>query len=254
MIFLLCLLLAMPVWAGDTDDACVARVEHYVNVRKEPSAESESLGKLYRNGVGTVLDEIETDEGTWYRIRSGQIFGYISADYLYTGEEAQDIFAGLGHQNAGADLGDDQAAIDGRQETNVVARSGVVQEQDEDARGLPVDGGAVYAARMNADGNDRFVHLIHVSVRDRYAVGERRATGRFASVHGSPCRLAQVCRQAARRHKGVEQPREHAFGRVFAHAQHDRTCLQDCVKVKFRCVGHCASPLHPLTCRIRQRA
>ena len=87
-IFLLCLMLAMPVSAAEPEYDCTANVEEYVNIRKEPSSESDSVGKLYRGGVGQVIKEVETDSGLWYRIRSGRVTGYVSSQYLFTGEEA----------------------------------------------------------------------------------------------------------------------------------------------------------------------
>ena len=91
IVFLLCLLLAVPVSAAEPEYNCTAKVEQYVNIRKEPSSESDPIGKLYRGGVGTVLKEVETDDGLWYRIRSGPVIGYVSSQYLYTGEEAMPI-------------------------------------------------------------------------------------------------------------------------------------------------------------------
>ena len=85
---LICLLLlfAVPASAGEisepSENLCIANVESYVNVRKAPSAESDLVGKMYRYGVGKVISEKETDEGTWYRIRSGHVTGYISSEFL----------------------------------------------------------------------------------------------------------------------------------------------------------------------------
>ena len=94
---LICLLLlfAVPASAGEisepSENLCIANVESYVNVRKAPSAESDLVGKMYRYGVGKVISEKETDEGTWYRIRSGHVTGYISSEFLVTGEEAKSL-------------------------------------------------------------------------------------------------------------------------------------------------------------------
>ena len=40
---------------------------------------SESLGKLYNNGIGTVL---ETTDNGWYKIQSGSVTGYVKGDYI----------------------------------------------------------------------------------------------------------------------------------------------------------------------------
>ena len=46
IVFLLCLLLAVPVSAAEPEYNCTAKVEQYVNIRKEPSSESDPIGKL----------------------------------------------------------------------------------------------------------------------------------------------------------------------------------------------------------------
>lgn len=59
----------------------------YVNIRKEPNTESEIVGKLYR---GCATDIMET-EGEWVKIHSGKVDGYIKAEYLAIGEEAEGL-------------------------------------------------------------------------------------------------------------------------------------------------------------------
>lgn len=62
----------------------VAQVNESLNIRAEANTNAEVLGKLYTNGVGTVL---ETLDG-WYKITSGNVTGYVSADYVTVGDEA----------------------------------------------------------------------------------------------------------------------------------------------------------------------
>ncbi len=59
----------------------------YVNIRKEPNTESEIVGKLYR---GCATDILET-EGEWVKIHSGKVDGYIKAEYLAIGTEAEGL-------------------------------------------------------------------------------------------------------------------------------------------------------------------
>lgn len=59
----------------------------YVNIRTEPNTESEIVGKLYR---GCATDILET-EGEWVKIHSGKVDGYIKAEYLAIGEEAESL-------------------------------------------------------------------------------------------------------------------------------------------------------------------
>ena len=74
-----------PASEADTSLA-VADVSDYVNIRADKSEDAEILGKLYKDGVATVL---EKDDGSgWIKITSGSVTGYIKAVYLTTGEEA----------------------------------------------------------------------------------------------------------------------------------------------------------------------
>ncbi len=66
------------------ENIAIANVKKYVNVRSEANAESEILGKLYDKGAATVL---ETLDG-WYKITSGNVTGYVAAEYVVVGDEA----------------------------------------------------------------------------------------------------------------------------------------------------------------------
>lgn len=58
----------------------ISTADSYVNIRKEPSTDSEILGKLYKNSAAEILDTTKD----WYYIRSGSVKGYINKDYLKT--------------------------------------------------------------------------------------------------------------------------------------------------------------------------
>ncbi|MCD8123529.1 MAG: C40 family peptidase [Lachnospiraceae bacterium] len=73
------------------DNIAISQVNNYVNIRSEASEEGEILGKIYNNAAATILDTVETDDGTWYYIESGSVTGYIKSDYFVTGEEAEAI-------------------------------------------------------------------------------------------------------------------------------------------------------------------
>lgn len=62
----------------------IANVNEYLNIRAAASSDAEVLGKLYVNGAATVL---ETLDG-WYKVTSGNVTGYVSADYVIVGDEA----------------------------------------------------------------------------------------------------------------------------------------------------------------------
>jgi cell wall-associated NlpC family hydrolase len=64
----------------------VSKADSYVNVRSEPSTDSEVVGKLYR---GCAADILEYLEGDWVKIQSGDVKGYIASNFLAIGREAE---------------------------------------------------------------------------------------------------------------------------------------------------------------------
>lgn len=70
-------------------ELCVAMVSDFINIRAEASTDSEIVGKLYANGVGKVL-EPENAFG-WMKIESGDVTGYIKAEYVATGQYAHEL-------------------------------------------------------------------------------------------------------------------------------------------------------------------
>lgn len=73
------------------DNIVISKVDNYLNVRKEPSTDDQAniIGKFPSRAAGEIL---ETLDG-WYKIRSGSITGYITADpqYVAVGQEAKDL-------------------------------------------------------------------------------------------------------------------------------------------------------------------
>ena len=69
----------------------ISKVQSYLNIRSSPKDEGNSniIGKLPGKAAGEIL---ETEDG-WYKIRSGNITGYVTADpqYTATGQEAVDL-------------------------------------------------------------------------------------------------------------------------------------------------------------------
>lgn len=62
----------------------IAHVDNYLNVREAPGDGEKLVGKLTKDAACEILSE----EDGWYHIKSGKVDGYVSADYLLTGEEA----------------------------------------------------------------------------------------------------------------------------------------------------------------------
>lgn len=66
---------------SEYDDIAIAQVDNYVNVRSTAGEDGEVLGKLYNDSACTVLGT----EGDWYKIHSGDVEGYIKAEFLVLG-------------------------------------------------------------------------------------------------------------------------------------------------------------------------
>lgn len=69
------------------DNLGVAMVEDSLNIRKEPKSDSEITGKMERHAGCSVLGM----EHGWYKIKSGQVTGYVSGKYLAVGQAARAV-------------------------------------------------------------------------------------------------------------------------------------------------------------------
>lgn len=74
----------------------MAKVNEYVNIREEASQDAAKLGVLYKDCGGHIL---ERKDG-WTKIQSGDIAGWIKDEYLYFGEEAQELAEEVGIMTA----------------------------------------------------------------------------------------------------------------------------------------------------------
>lgn len=73
------------------DNLVISKVSDYLNIRKEPKEDGMAnvIGKFPSKAAGEIL---ETLDG-WYKIKSGSITGYVTADpkYVAVGQEAKDL-------------------------------------------------------------------------------------------------------------------------------------------------------------------
>ena len=58
-----------------------------LNIRQEASTDSEVIGILTNHNACELLE----DAGDWYKVTSGKVTGYVSKQYLVTGDEAESI-------------------------------------------------------------------------------------------------------------------------------------------------------------------
>lgn len=74
----------------------VANVEQTLNIRKEKNDNSEIIGKIERAGVVKVLESGKK----WTKISSNGIKGYVSTEFILTGEKARKFFKKEGAMEA----------------------------------------------------------------------------------------------------------------------------------------------------------
>jgi len=65
----------------------IAQVNNYVNVRSAPNTDSEVVGKMYDGSVAQILSTAG-DDGEWFQVVSGNVEGYIKAEYFIYGDDA----------------------------------------------------------------------------------------------------------------------------------------------------------------------
>ena len=64
----------------------IVQVSGYLNMRKKPESGSQVVGKLMD---GSACEVQETLDG-WYHVNSGGIDGYVSSEYVITGDAAKE--------------------------------------------------------------------------------------------------------------------------------------------------------------------
>lgn len=74
-----------------------AKCNEYVNIRATGDTQGEVLGKLYNNAAVYILG---VDEHGWYKVRSGNVEGYVASQYIATGAVAEQISDEVGYNVA----------------------------------------------------------------------------------------------------------------------------------------------------------
>lgn len=85
-----------PVVKSEYESIAIAQVSNYVNLRSQPNEEGEILGKLYNNSAATII----ATEGDWYKIKSGTVDGYVKAEFVVSGADAEALAQEVGHRTA----------------------------------------------------------------------------------------------------------------------------------------------------------
>lgn len=69
----------------------VSKVSSNLNLRDTPSTKGAVIGKIAKNAGGEILEDL----GTWYRVRSGGLEGYVASKYCVSGKEARSLAASV---------------------------------------------------------------------------------------------------------------------------------------------------------------
>ena len=165
----------------------IADVNDYVNVRSIPSEEGEILGKLYDDSVGEFISE----QNGWYEITSGNVTGFVKAEYCVTGDAAVALAREVGTRIATVTTttlfvreapGTDSPVI------------GMVPIQDELLVTEELDGWV----KVNIEEGDGYVSLEYVTLSTEFVKAESKAEeeARLAEEEAER-RAAQAAAQAA---------------------------------------------------------
>ena len=69
-------------------DFAIANVKSYVNIRTQPNTKGSIVGKIYSGAVAQILSVVEGEDGDWFQIVSGDVEGYIKAEFFLYGDAA----------------------------------------------------------------------------------------------------------------------------------------------------------------------
>lgn len=194
----------VPVVASEYADIAIAQVNNYVNVRALPNTESEVLGKLYDNSAATVL---ETTGDGWYKIVSGNVEGYVKAEYVVVGDE------GLAR------------AVSTRYATVTTTTLFVRSEPTTDAKILTMlpEGDDLVALDESTEGwvkvatveGDGYVSSDYVTLSTEYTHAESKAEeeerlAREEAERQAAARAAEEARRAREAEEGAKRKKEQA--------------------------------------------
>lgn len=176
-----------PVVASEYADIAVAEVKSFVYIRKKASEKSEYVGKLYTDCVGTVLKK----KGNWYKIKSGNVTGYVSADYVTVGDEKR--AKGVGKRIAQVTTETLKVRADSSKKSEVLGLVSVnddlsvIDESEDGWVGVSIEEGTGY---VSAD-------YVDISTEYNYAESRKEEEARLKKEEEEREAAAQAAAEAA---------------------------------------------------------
>ncbi len=148
----------------------IANVDHYLNVRKSPDTDGKIIGKLPNNG-GCYVYSI--DENGWAKIKSGSIKGYVSTEFLITGEAVPELAKKVGRLVATTNDGPTRVRVDTNTDCKIL--TSVPKGTELDVK----DNSDNTWVKVTVDDEVGYVHreLVTVSYQLRKAVSYSESSG-----------------------------------------------------------------------------
>ena len=73
------------------ENFAIANVAYdFINVRGGAGVNYEVVGKMYNKSVAEIIEECEEADGLWFHVTSGNVEGYIKAEYFIYGDDVAD--------------------------------------------------------------------------------------------------------------------------------------------------------------------
>jgi len=141
------------------ENAFVADADNYANVRSMPGQNGKVLGKLYDNAVGELLGE----ENGWYHIQSGNVTGYVRADFCVIGEAAEELLKEVGTRLAKVNCEGLYVRQEASQESNVLRMAALgdellVLEETQEWIKVDVEEGFGWVLKEYVDVYTEYIH------------------------------------------------------------------------------------------------
>ena len=173
---------------SEFEGVCIAKVNDYVNVRSEANEDSEILGKLYDKSAGTV----DGEENGWYKITSGSVTGYVKADYVVTGDAAEELAKEVGTRVATVTTQTLRVRTDATTDASVL---GLIGEGEE----LTVTDEQDGFVKVSIEEGDGWVSTDYVDLRTDFVQAESKAEEE-----------ARLAKEAAAKEEGKKKAQEAA--------------------------------------------
>ena len=173
---------------SEFEGVCIAKVNDYVNVRSEANEDSEVLGKLYDKSAGTV----DGEENGWYKITSGSVTGYVKADYVVTGDAAEELAKEVGKRVATVTTQTLRVRTDATTDASVM---GLIGEGEE----LTVTDEQDGFVKVSIEEGDGWVSTDYVDLRTDFVQAESKAEEE-----------ARLAKEAAAKEEGKKKAQEAA--------------------------------------------